>query len=84
MKRVPPLTWREGDAPARLRLDIASLADLPPVSGLHCCLVAGLACAVLGPGRQLATLDDEPAPEPSGGGSDWHNGCCIGVLSRPS
>jgi hypothetical protein len=62
MKRVPLLTRREGHAPARLRPDIASLADLPPVSGLYCCPVAGLACAVLGPGRQLATLDDEQAP----------------------
>lgn len=30
------------------------------------------------------TLDDEHAPQPSGAGSDWHNGYCISVLSRPS
>ena len=35
-------------------LAYASLADLPPVSGLYCYLVAGLAYAVFGASRQLA------------------------------
>lgn len=35
-------------------LAYASLADLPPVSGLYCYLVAGLAYAVFGSSRQLA------------------------------
>ena len=35
-------------------LAYASLADLPPVSGLYCYLVAGIAYAVLGTSRQLA------------------------------
>lgn len=30
------------------------------------------------------TLDDEHAPAPWGESSDWHNGYCISVLSRPS
>jgi SulP family sulfate permease len=32
----------------------ASLADLPPISGLYCYLVAGLAYAIFGTSRQLA------------------------------
>jgi high affinity sulfate transporter 1 len=35
-------------------LAYASLADLPPVSGLYCYLVAGIAYALLGTSRQLA------------------------------
>ncbi len=35
-------------------LAYATLADLPPVSGLYCYLVAGLAYALLGNSRQLA------------------------------
>src|SRR5437868_2405676 len=35
-------------------LAYASLADLPPVSGLYCYLVAGLAYAIFGTSRQLA------------------------------
>jgi len=35
-------------------LAYASLADLPPVSGLYCYLVAGIAYAALGTSRQLA------------------------------
>jgi hypothetical protein len=30
------------------------------------------------------TLNDEHAPPPVGENSDWHNGYCISVLSRPS
>ncbi|MCF8532028.1 MAG: hypothetical protein K9G48_03410 [Reyranella sp.] len=30
------------------------------------------------------TLNDEHAPQPAGENSDWHNGYCISVLSRPS
>jgi hypothetical protein len=30
------------------------------------------------------SLDNEHAPEPTGEKSDWHNGYCIAVLSRPS
>src|ERR1700751_3737781 len=35
-------------------LAYASLADLPPVSGLYCYLVAGIAYALFGTSRQLA------------------------------
>jgi sulfate permease, SulP family len=35
-------------------LAYASLADLPPISGLYCYLVAGIAYAILGTSRQLA------------------------------
>src|SRR5688572_17694559 len=35
-------------------LAYASLADLPPVSGLYCYLVAGIAYAIFGTSRQLA------------------------------
>src|SRR6478752_5624086 len=35
-------------------LAYASLADLPPVSGLYCYLVAGVAYALFGTSRQLA------------------------------
>src|SRR5258707_8696993 len=35
-------------------LAYASLADLPPVAGLYCYLVAGLAYALFGSSRQLA------------------------------
>jgi hypothetical protein len=30
------------------------------------------------------TLDDTHTPPPTGANSDWHNGYCISVLSRPS
>src|SRR6185369_10030291 len=35
-------------------LAYASLADLPPISGLYCYLVAGIAYALFGTSRQLA------------------------------
>jgi sulfate permease, SulP family len=38
-------------------LAYASLAGLPPVSGLYCYLAAGLAYAVFGTSRQLAVID---------------------------
>ena len=38
-------------------LAYASLAGLPPVSGLYCYLAAGVAYAVFGTSRQLAVID---------------------------